>query len=174
MVDLAGQLSNPPTGPENRASPGVEAMLDPAASGLRDANYYYSTGAISVARTNPGQHSYPQTFGVRRRPRASDIGDLVAGYQAGRFLRDLAAEFGIHHHTVAAHLERHGITRRLNIAKLGSDDVTETATRYRAGASLATVAAHFGVDVATVRRALHRSGEPIRPDEADKRPPRPP
>jgi DNA-binding transcriptional regulator LsrR (DeoR family) len=86
----------------------------------------------------------------------------VREYQAGRTLADLAAELGIHRRTVAAHLERRGVQRRVNRRKMTDDDLREAARRYRAGDSLAKVASPFDVDAATVRRELHRAGVAIR------------
>ena len=93
----------------------------------------------------------------------TDIAKLVAGYRAGQSLSDLAKEFYIHHGTVAAHLERRGVRRRMNARKFTNDDVNEAARRYRAGESLATVGTALNVDAATVRRELHRAGVTIRP-----------
>jgi hypothetical protein len=87
---------------------------------------------------------------------------LVAAYRAGRSLRDLAAEFGVHRRTVAALLESRGVPRRVNLRKLTADDVTDASHRYRAGDSLATIGDVCGVDAETVRRELVRAGVAIR------------
>jgi len=88
---------------------------------------------------------------------------MAAGYQAGRSLRTIADELGVHHRTVAARLEELGIPRRPTTRKMKADDVVEASLRYDAGDSLATVAAAFHVDAATIRRELGRARTAIRP-----------
>jgi transposase-like protein len=100
---------------------------------------------------------------VLRRLTRSEIEEVVDGYQSGRSLVDIAQEFGIHHRTVADHLERLGVARRVNLPKMGPGDVSRAATRYRAGESLATVGKALNVDVSTVQRALKRAAVTIRP-----------
>jgi len=92
----------------------------------------------------------------------SQIEDVVAGYQSGRSLADLAQEFDIHHRTVAGHLERLGVARRVNLTKMSPADVRFAAICYRAGESLATVGKVLNVDASTVQRALKRAGVMIR------------
>jgi len=99
---------------------------------------------------------------VLRRLTPSQIEDVVAGYQSGRSLNDLAQEFGIHHRTVAGHLERLGVARRVNLTKMSPADVRFVAISYRAGESLATVGKVLNVDASTVQRALKRAGVMIR------------
>jgi hypothetical protein len=48
----------------------------------------------------------------------------VTGYRRGQSLADLAAQFGIHRRTVAAHLEARGVPRRINKPKMTSADTT--------------------------------------------------
>jgi lambda repressor-like predicted transcriptional regulator len=110
-----------------------------------------------------GQLSNPGPRAIQRRLRAAEIDDLVTLYRAGRSLADLADNYGVHHRTVAAHLEQRGIQRRLNLPKMSEQDISDASRRYRAGDSLATVGKTHGVDAATVRRALVRAGVKIRP-----------
>lgn len=116
-----------------------------------------------AARETPGRLSNPEPRPIQRRLNAADIADLIAGYRAGQSLSDLAKEFRIHHHTVTAHLEHCGVTRRMNTRKFSNDDLDEAARRNRVGESLATVGIAFNVDAATLRRELHRAGVTIRP-----------
>jgi len=88
---------------------------------------------------------------------------VVAGYQSGRSLNDLAREFGVYRRTVADHLERLSIARRLNLPKLSAADVKRAITRYQAGDSLVTLGKALNVDASTVQRALRRAGIQIRP-----------
>jgi len=76
---------------------------------------------------------------------------------------DLAREFGVHHRTVADHLERLGISRSVSLPKLSTADVKRAAARYRAGESLAIVGKALNVDVSTVQRTFKRAGIKIRP-----------
>ena len=100
---------------------------------------------------------------VQRRLNPSELEDVVARYQSGRTLADLAREFGIHRRTVADHLERLGIPRRVNLPKLSPSEVKRAAIRYRAGESLANVGKALNVDASTIQRSLKRVGVQIRP-----------
>ena len=86
-VDLTGQLSN------------FRTPLDQAA----DQHFLRHSPAPAPAADRPDR---------QRRLGPDDIGRLVAGYNAGATAKDLAAEYGIHRRTVAAHLERAGVLRR--------------------------------------------------------------
>ena len=99
----------------------------------------------------------------QRRLSPTDIDDLVDAYRAGASISQLAAGFGVHRTTVAAHLDRHGVPR--HYARTAWDDraLEEAAEMYAAGLSLADVAARFGVDAQTVANRLRRAGRPIRP-----------
>jgi transposase len=88
---------------------------------------------------------------------------MAAAYQHGHSLGELAREFGVHRRTVADHLERLGVARRVNLPKLTSTDIKRAASQYRAGDSLATVGKMLHVDASTVQRALKRVGVAIRP-----------
>jgi transposase-like protein len=100
---------------------------------------------------------------VQRRLTPSELEAVVVQYQSGRSLKQVAREFSVHHRTVADHLERLGIARRVNPPKLTAADVKRAVARYRAGDSLATVGKALNVDASTVQRALNRAGESIRP-----------
>ena len=88
---------------------------------------------------------------------------MAARYETGRSLRAIAEALGVHHRTVATHLEHLGVPRRVNGRKMNAHDILEATRRYEAGESLATVAGAYGVDAATVRRELHRADIAIRP-----------
>jgi DNA-binding CsgD family transcriptional regulator len=185
FVDLWGRLSNPPDTLESLTDQGFH---DSPAAGqkTRIAAKRSSNSPRAGDPNNRGQLSNPtkpthneDNDGVdspttgRSRPRLgppvlrrltrSEIEEVVTGYRSGRSLADLAREFGIHHRTVADHLERLGIARRVNLPKMSPADVYRAAARYRAGESLATVGEALSVDASTVQRALRRAGVTIRP-----------
>ena len=111
----------------------------------------------------PGRLSNPTPRPVQRRLDSSEVDQLVAEYLAGRTLRELAGILGVHHRTIAGHLEQRGAKRRANPRKMSTLDVLAAARRYETGDSLATVAQTFNVDTATSRRELPRAGVAIRP-----------
>jgi transposase-like protein len=98
---------------------------------------------------------------VQRRLTEDEVDRLVDAYLAGATIGDLAARFGIHEHTVSAHLERKGVRRRYRM--LDDAAVEVAAGLYREGWSLARVGRHFGVQAGTVLRALRLAGVPTRP-----------
>jgi DNA-binding transcriptional regulator LsrR (DeoR family) len=100
---------------------------------------------------------------VQRRLTAIEIAALVAEYQHGRSLNELARQFGVHRRTVADHLERLGVARKVNLPKLTPTDIERAVSQYQAGDSLATVGKTLNVDASTVQRALKRAGVAIRP-----------
>jgi DNA-binding CsgD family transcriptional regulator len=185
FVDLMGRLSNPPDTLESLTD---QEFHEPPSSGQKasKAAKRSSTSPGAGDPNNRGQLSNPtkpthhgDNEGVDspatgrsrrrlgppdlRRLTRSEIEEVVSGYRSGRSLADLAREFGIHHRTVADHLEWLGIARRVNLPKMSPADVYRAAARYRAGGSLATVGEALNVDASTVQRALRRAGVTIRP-----------
>lgn len=90
-----------------------------------------------------------------------EIAELVATYQAGATIDELAARFAVHRTTVMGHLGRSGVTRRQR--GLAPEQVEEAARFYLGGWSLARVGDHFQVGAETVRRNLMSAGCTIRP-----------
>jgi DNA-binding CsgD family transcriptional regulator len=184
-VDLWGRLSNPPETLKPVAEQGFHDV-PVAGQRARRTPTRSSDHPGSGDPNNRRQHSNPtkpthhgdnegvdspatgrsrRRLGppVLRRLTRSEIEEVVSGYRSGRSLADLAREFGIHHRTVADHLERLGIARRVNLPKMSPADVYRAAARYRAGESLATVGEALNVDASTVQRALRRASVTIRP-----------
>ena len=93
----------------------------------------------------------------------SELNELAAGYETGVSLRALAEALGVHHCTVASHLEQLGVPRRANRRKMNAADILEASLRCEAGDSLETIATVYGVDATTVRRELRRADIAIRP-----------
>jgi uncharacterized protein (DUF433 family) len=85
---------------------------------------------------------------------------LVAAYQAGARVEQLAAQFGIHRLTVSGILQREGVTMRPR--GIHADDLPDVIRLYRDGWSLARLAAEFDVSPSTVTSTLRRAGVPIR------------
>jgi lambda repressor-like predicted transcriptional regulator len=111
--------------------------------------------------------------GRQRRPKqaqtrldAEGVAQLVAAYEAGGRVKQLARQFGIHRLTVSSTLQREGVTLRPR--GIRPDDLPELIRLYRAGWALARLAIKFDVSPSTVTNTLRRAGVPIR------RPGRPP
>ena len=157
-----GRLSNPAEPLETLTPQGTHGHLRSRERRTKQP-IHSPTGSESAVQENPGRLSNPGPRAIQRRLNTTDIARLIADYNAGQSLSNLAKKYSIHHRTVAAHLEECGVRRRMNKRKLTNDDVDEAARRYRAGESLATVGIAFNVDAATVRRELHRAEVAIRP-----------
>lgn len=184
-VDLWGRLSNPPDTLERAPEQGF--LAEPAAGRKPQKAAILPSKRPGVGGPDHrGQHSNPgsravhadvdcvyspavnnperrTTKPVQRRLTQSELSTVAAEYQNGRSLQDLAREFGVHRRTVADHLERLGMDRRVNRPKLTPRDVEQAISQYRAGDSLATVGKALRVDASTVQRALKQSGIGIRP-----------
>ena len=97
---------------------------------------------------------------VHRRLRPAEIEELVAGYQAGVTIYQLADRFRIHRATVSSLLERQGVALRncpLSFVQIG-----QARELYAAGQSLAKVGKQLGCHPNTVRLALLRVGVRMR------------
>ncbi|MEV8358494.1 sigma factor-like helix-turn-helix DNA-binding protein [Microbacterium sp. NPDC076895] len=87
---------------------------------------------------------------------------LVARYEAGATVYELAEAFGIHRHTVAQRLREAGVKLRRTAPT--DDEITEMVQRYESGQSLARIAETIGGTTAnTVKRCLLERGVAIRP-----------
>jgi DNA-binding CsgD family transcriptional regulator len=138
LVDLRGRLSNP----EIRES---MMILNQLVDGLKP-------GVDRPARP-PQPHRRRL---VDRRLSERQLDELVAAYQAGSTVYDLAERFKIHRQTVSQHLHRLGVTMR----NQGLDDheVNQAAVLYRQGCSLARTAERYCVDPSTVWRTFQARG----------------
>jgi predicted DNA binding protein len=86
---------------------------------------------------------------------------LIAGYQSGKTMKELAAEFGINRLTVSTHVRRAGVrTRR---GGLDEEQAGEAAHLYKAGWSSGKLAERFNVSADNVLKALRNAGVTIRP-----------
>lgn len=85
---------------------------------------------------------------------------IVADYQAGVQVKELATKYCISRETISKHLRRQAIAPR----KVGLDEQpTKEAVRfYEQGDSLATIGKRMGVTAHTVRSRLVEAGEEMR------------
>ena len=142
MVDLKGQLSN----------------LLSDCSGLFKAVDLWREEDKSSAQATPSLPA--RRIKRHRRLHPNQIDALVAEYQAGATVLEVAKSYQIHRTTVLALLERAGVSRRYQ--RLSAEQTAEAAQLYEAGNSLVVVAARFEVDASTVWRALRQAGVTLR------------
>ncbi|MDZ7733900.1 MAG: helix-turn-helix domain-containing protein [Acidimicrobiia bacterium] len=105
----------------------------------------------------------PKARAPRRRLTGNEVDQLVAAYEAGASMTEVAALYHIHHTTVLLHLRRRGVPTRANVRKLTDQDAHRAARYYQSGESLATVGKRFGVDAQTIRREFAKAGLETRP-----------
>jgi hypothetical protein len=106
--------------------------------------------------------AFPRTTRqVQRRLRGPEIKELVAGYEAGATVYELAGQFGVHRNTVSASLKRQGVGLRFR--SLSSTQVAEATQFYHEGLSLLKVGERLGCGAECVRQALMKAGIEIRP-----------
>jgi transposase-like protein len=88
--------------------------------------------------------------------------NVVAAYQSGRSVHDLALDFSVTRQTAAAILQRHGVQLRSKV--LTPNDIERATKMYVEGASLRIVGEQLGVNASTVRRVLLAAGVQTRPN----------
>ena len=97
---------------------------------------------------------------VQRHLSPSEIDRLQHAYELGSTFNELARGFRIHKTTVAAVLERRGVSRR---GKGPSDEVTALAIElYQEGHSTSTIASRFGFSAEKIRKHLLAAGITVR------------
>jgi transposase-like protein len=157
-VDLKGRLSNPLKIAETLVAQGSE-KIGGSSGGAETTQIRHPDDHAEGPREEEGRLSNP----AQRRLSPTDINGLIAAYEAGATITQLAAEFGVHRTTVAGHLDRHGVPRHSEQTTWDDEILTQAAELYAAGLSLADVADRFGVDAQTVANRFRRSGLPVRP-----------
>lgn len=146
-VDLRRQFSN--------SSPATKSLVK------RLAQRVGKTGAV---RTDP-RFEDARGLNVRElrcvqwRLSQPEVKALLADYEAGQQVGELARAYGIHRTTVSAHVARAGKTRQ----RLTEAQVEEAIRLYEQGQSLRVVGQYLDVSDKMVRRALHDSGVTVRP-----------
>ena len=91
---------------------------------------------------------------------ANQIQELIAGYQAGATVYELASQFGIERRTVSNILHRYQVPMRRR--GLSPEQVDEAIHLYNLGWSLARVGARLDVNHTTVLTKLRERGVPTR------------
>lgn len=94
----------------------------------------------------------PKVEGTRTYLTTAGIDSLVADYQAGAGVGELARRYGIHRSTVTAHLRRRNTPQRQ--AGLSAAQQAEAVRLYRDGLSLRAISRRMGVDRKAVRASL--------------------
>ena len=156
-MDLTGRLSNPREAVRSLPVQGSRrSKRSDKAPETGDSTPV--SGPSHGPRNLRGRLSNP----VQRRLTETDLDDLVAVYQAGSTIDEIAERFGLHRTTVMELLERRGVPRRTP-RKLSDRSVAEAARRYDSGETLAEIADRLGVAPSTLTRELRLAGVPIRP-----------
>lgn len=128
-----------------------------------DENDQTDEMGISSTAGHEGQAEYRTS----RRLGPSEVDELVAGYQSGVTISQLAGQFGVHRVTVGRHLATRGIdTQR---PALQPDDILAAADLYRAGWSLARIAEKLDTTDDTVRARLLEVGVQMRTRKGRRR-----
>lgn len=94
----------------------------------------------------------PKVEGTRTYLSKAGIDSLVADYQAGSGVGELARRYGIHRSTVTAHLRRRNIPQRQT--GLSAAQRAEAVRLYRDGLFLRAISRRMGVDRKAVRASL--------------------
>jgi DNA-directed RNA polymerase specialized sigma24 family protein len=113
--------------------------------------------SVSGASSEPAARARP---GTARRLRSDDLDALVAGYEAGKTMKELAGEFGVSRQTVGGHLRRAKVPVRR--AGLVSGQLAEVVALYESGWTSRELAERFDVSSDTVLRTLRRQGVEVR------------
>ena len=92
---------------------------------------------------------------------------LVADYQDGSTVYDLAAKYHVNRDTVSRILKRRGVIMRRRSPNTA--EIDEAGKLYDSGSSLAKVGAQLGFDNTTICHALHKAGVPMRPRRGGNR-----
>ncbi len=97
---------------------------------------------------------------VQRRPTPDQLDHLVRQYEVGDDMKVLAAGWSVYRATVAAQLQRAGVTLRRT--GLPGDRLDEAVRLYGEGSSCQRLAERYACDNETVRQAPKREGIKLR------------
>ena len=93
--------------------------------------------------------------------------EALSQYVAGKPVKEIAAEFGIHRRTVLAMARRAGLPRRFE--QLSIETGEEARRLYEQGLSLEEVAEELGISRMGARSAILKSGGTMRPRGRQRR-----
>ena len=96
---------------------------------------------------------------AQRRLSPVELEALIAGYEAGARVCELAKAYDLHRTTVARHVARAGKTRPV----MTEAQIDEAVRLYGEGWTLHNVGQHIGVADQTIRRVLVERAVTIRP-----------
>ena len=111
-------------------------------------------------RDRPSRRPVPSLRQKQHRLTEDDMRKLLASYQDGTAIAQIARDFAIHRTTVLDIVRRAGLKRR---HRLIDNELDEAETLYQSGLSLKQVGQHFGVSLDAVRDCFIRHGAPMRP-----------
>jgi IS30 family transposase len=131
-------------------------------SGQADISCDVEPASPQVNEVDPGRYR------MNRKLNPAERAELAEQYRIGTSALDLARQFKMHRHTVAAHLEREGVAVRPRL-KMTPDLIDHAKQLYGEGQSLANVGKQLGVEASTVGKAIKRAGVQLRPPVADRR-----
>ena len=94
----------------------------------------------------------------QNRLKPPEIEGLVAMYESGVSVNELASQVKIHRTTVMTHLRRRKVKTRRHMRKLSDEQVHQAAALYADGLSLTAVGAVFGVNAEAIRREFLKFG----------------
>ncbi|WP_305779117.1 hypothetical protein [Nocardia nova] len=150
LVHLAGLLSNFPKPLARLVSElGDQPKFGSSASRKKMVNKVSSS--LSVGRI----------YKPNRKLTPDELQRLVAQYEGGTSIADLARQFDMHTQTVDAHLKRQGVRKR-GAFKLSPKQVAKAVELYADGWSTVAIAKEFDVATNTVARGLVRAGVKVR------------
>ena len=144
LVEVMGCLSNPTV---NRSFHALLDLLDQQGGLPVGPSFASGQGFVSGRRK----------WQPPRRLSSEEVARLVARYEVGAKVRELASEFGVHKHTVSAHLARQGIPTRIGGRVIDEATALEIIRLYAGGQTMDQIAAELGVAQSTVSRSLKRA-----------------
>lgn len=98
----------------------------------------------------------PRSARAEKQLHAATEQAIAAEYQAGRTMKEIAIQHGIHRVTVSEVLDRTGTSKRPK--GMSPSQVDMAARLYCSGLSLASVGEQLGFDATTIRTMLLRHG----------------
>jgi transposase-like protein len=96
-----------------------------------------------------------------------ELQQAVELYKQGANVDEVAAQFGVHRHTMSARLKAAGV--QLRFAALTPVQILQAIDLYQQGWSIARVARHFGKNPASIHYNLVKAGIPRRDSHGRER-----